>query len=266
VGDVTMSFVLRNERGFTLIELAIVLVIIGVLVGGFIGTFGARIDSTRIAETSKELQDIKKALVGYALNPDPARGGTGPYLPCPDCRSPFVCGADANDGIEDISGNTCTVPVGGVGNLPWVTLGLGRGDNWNTRYTYWVDPTFANSAAPFAFNTAATAMTVMTRDAADNKVPLATNVAAVIVSHGKNGLGGISVDNQWNETIATHEASAGDSHIDESNNTDSGDAEFISRTSSLEGTTTSGGPFDDLLIWLTDYELKAEMLGAGVLP
>ena len=256
-----------RQHGFTLIELAIVLVIVGVLIGGFIGTFGARIDSTRIAETRDELEDIKKALIGYALNPDPIRGGVGPYLPCPDCRIAFGCaGGTANDGIEDINGTTCSVGVGGVGNLPWVTLGLGRGDAWNTRYTYWVDPAYADHANPFAFASPVTAMTVMTRDAADNSVSLATNITAVVVSHGKNRLDGISTDGSLNETIAAHEASVGDNHVDETNNTNSNDSEFISRTSSQEGTTTAGGPFDDLVIWLTDYEVKSEMLNAGMLP
>ena len=57
----------QKQFGFTLIELAIVLVIVGLLIGSFIGTLGARIDNTRRAEAQADLEIIKSALLGYAL-------------------------------------------------------------------------------------------------------------------------------------------------------------------------------------------------------
>ena len=56
------STMFKKQSGFTLIELAIVLVIVGVLIGSFVGTLGARIDTTRRAEAEADLEIIKTAL------------------------------------------------------------------------------------------------------------------------------------------------------------------------------------------------------------
>ena len=66
----------RQQSGFTLIEIAVVLVIIGILVGSFIGTFADRIETTRRENTSKQLEDIRSAILGFAS----AHG----RLPCSD--------------------------------------------------------------------------------------------------------------------------------------------------------------------------------------
>ena len=87
---------------------------------------------------------------------------------------------------------------------------------------------------------------------------MASNAVAVVFSRGKNGLGGISVDG-----VARIVIPAG--HVDEDENAD-GDVEFISRVSTGEGAATSGGVFDDILIWVNAYELKAKMVETGILP
>ena len=47
------------QKGFTLIELAIVLLIVGILLGSVIGTLSSRIEATRKSETVDELNEMK---------------------------------------------------------------------------------------------------------------------------------------------------------------------------------------------------------------
>ena len=118
-----------SQAGFSLIELAVVLAIVGILISGFIGTLGSRIDSARQIETKEALEMIKVSLYGYAMAKLNPIGVV--RLPCPDVD---------NDGVEDFNPAApaqCAV-LTTYGNLPWVTLGIERGDAWSSTYSYWV--------------------------------------------------------------------------------------------------------------------------------
>lgn len=237
----------RGQAGFTLIELAIVLVIIGVLVGSFIGSIGSRIDTTRRAEVVAELDEIKQAILGYAYSSAPGLAS----LPCPDCD--VACaGGIANDGREDRSGGNCSRAEG---NLPWLTLGLGRSDVWDTRYSYWVDTTFANQAPTFGLTDSGSGV-IRTR--VPDVRTVANNVTMVVFSHGKNTYGGTSSANNATPAIPA-------ANIDEAENAD-GDDTFYSREPTAVDASTVGGEFDDIVVWLSEYELKAKLVEIGSLP
>ena len=59
---------MKNQQGFTLIELAIVLVIVTILIGGLAIPLSAQIEARRIAETNKTLEEAKEAIIGYAMS------------------------------------------------------------------------------------------------------------------------------------------------------------------------------------------------------
>ena len=100
---------LRRQRGFSLIEIAIVLVIVGLMIGGLVTPLTVQLEQRKVAETQKALDEAKEALTGYAL-----RYG---YLPCP--------AISAMNGLEDRRGGRCNGDKR-VGFLPWATLGLRR--------------------------------------------------------------------------------------------------------------------------------------------
>ena len=244
-----------SQAGFSLIELAVVLVIIGILVGGFIGTLGSRIDSSRQIETNEALEKIKVALYGYAMSK------VNPLavvrLPCPDVD---------NDGVEDFNPLDLTQceTLTGYGNLPWVTLGIERGDAWSSTYSYWVADEYSNTAgftlATYAGNVGAVPGSGRIMDATGGNV-LSGNVAAVIFSHGKNQFGSIGLDGTARTPVP-----AGAQYADERENTDNDAVPpvlFISRS-----VTGDNAPviFDDILVWISEYELKGRMAQAGVLP
>ena len=131
---------MKQVRGFTLIELAIVLVIITLLVGGLAMPLSAQIQARRIAETKKTLEEAREAIMGYAMSHTATPtttctcvyeadttldvvtpGSTCPvslcpttgtttltlpitrhYLPCPDAQTDSEPGVD-NDGDGNLS-------------------------------------------------------------------------------------------------------------------------------------------------------------------
>ncbi len=241
----------KKIKGFTLIELAIVLLIIGLILGGFIGTISSRIEATHIAGTQRELEDIKTAIYGYAY--------VNGQLPCPDCSAvgDGTCPAgEVADGGEDKNGVACHV---GDGNVPWRTLGLAQGDAWNNKYEYWVDANASNSVAKFTIDADIGSGKIKQRKSDGTAlVTLANNVAAIILSRGKNGLGAKGIDGIARAIVPG-------SHVDEIEN-GNGNSTFVSRSPTTKGAATAGGEFDDIVIWISEFELKAKMVEAGKLP
>lgn len=252
-----------RERGFSLVELAIVLVIIGVLVGSFISTLGSRIDTTRRSEAVKQMETIKQALYGYAMT----QASNSLHLPCPDCSTggciiaAAAAGAFIGDGVEDLTPGGACAAGSEPGYLPWVTLGLGAADPWSNRYSYWVSSSASNHAVAAGFTltafVAGTMATINTR--VGNLVPVvSTSAVAIIMSHGKNGYGGRTSQDTVNSAVPV-------ANVDEVENLDN-DLLFISRSATDAGAATAGGEFDDILVWISEYELKAKMVEAGLLP
>jgi len=188
------------KRGFTLTELAVVLVIVALLLGGLMLPLAAQQDIRNTAETQRTLSDATEALLGYAASHQAADGK--PYLPCPDTDT-------VPDGSENRTGTACT---GQEGALPWSDLGIGRQDAWGNRLRYRVAAAFSNSGAGFTL-AAAGNLRVCTEAACT--ATMATAVPAVVLSLGRNGTG------------TTTDA-------DELENTD-GDNDFVLRTQAAGG-------------------------------
>ena len=245
----------KVNQGFTLVELAVVLVIVGILLSSVLGTLGSRLENSRKTETKKELAEIKLALIGYSY--------VYGRLPCPDCSavSGSCLGTDVGDGISDHDGTTCDESEK-TGFLPWSTLGVGKGDSWSTRYGYAVQNEYTNLAIPFSLNSTASANIQEPNFVADStggtSQALATNVVAVIFSHGKNGYGGAGEGGVARAAIPAD-------NTDEKKNTDD-DGTFYMRPETAAGATIAGGEFDDIVIWISEFELKAKMVEAGKLP
>lgn len=182
----------RFSRGFTLTEMAVVLVIVALLIGGMVLPLSAQQDIRNTADTQRLLADVTEALLGFAATHAAADGK--PYLPCPD--------TDA-DGSENRTGNACTNQEG---TLPWADLGLGRQDTWGNPLYYRVSAAFSNNATGFTL-----LATGDLRVCTDNTcaAAVANGIPAIILSRGKNG-------------------SATPTDADELENTD-GDTDFVQR-------------------------------------
>lgn len=157
----------RQPRGFTLTEMAVVLLIVALLVGGMVLPLGAQRDLRDAAETRKQLGEAVEALYGYAAG-RPGR----PHLPCPDSNA---------DGFENRNPDGSCVAL--LGDLPWADLGVGRRDVWGANpLRYAVAAEFANSAG-FALLSVGTLR--ICADAAC-AATVATRIPAVVFAQGKN--------------------------------------------------------------------------------
>lgn len=117
-------------KGFTLIEMAVVLVILGLLLSRLLIPMSEQMTQGKMTVTEQRLEKIKAALIGYAI--------TYNRLPCSDIDQ---------DGKEDRAQKTtlgCS-SVGKEGYLPAVDLGVKRYDAWGRPFRYRVDRNFSDS-------------------------------------------------------------------------------------------------------------------------
>jgi prepilin-type N-terminal cleavage/methylation domain-containing protein len=219
-------------RGFTLIELAVAIVILGLLLGGLVSGLGALRSVQQDDETRQRLEEIREALITFAV--------VNRRLPCP--ATPTASDAVAGAGVERApTAAGCT--GGAVGVLPWATLGLPQTDSWGRRFTYRVALNFARTAP--AITLASTGdITVQNR----SLVAIATQMPAVVVSHGANARG------SRNHLGALAPAGTNASELENSD----GDAVYVA-DSPVTG-------FDDQAMWVPTTVLMGRMLQAGSLP
>lgn len=127
--------------GFTLVELAMVLVILALLGGSLLVPLASRIEARDRQAALDRLRDIQQALTGFAI----IHG----RLPCPSTEADP---AHPRYGVEDAP--PCSFAV--EGRLPWRSLALSAtdpwgsarlqpGDGWAGHWRYRVDPAFTSA-------------------------------------------------------------------------------------------------------------------------
>lgn len=185
-----------NQKGFTLIEIAIVIIIAGILLAFLGDALTNYLKNNRIQTTEYRLEQIKESLVQYL--------SINRKYPCP--ANIELAADDANFGrahaVTCENGTpvgTGTVEAGPVriGAVPIRTLNLPdefAGDAWGNKYTYAVTEALTN---PADYSPDGGGITII--DGANNEIvgPGAgtPNPAHfTIVSHGEEGAGGTALN------------------------------------------------------------------------
>jgi prepilin-type N-terminal cleavage/methylation domain-containing protein len=255
----------RAAAGFTLTELAVVVLIVGLLLGGLLLTLEAQNTARTIAETRQILQNAHDAVIGFAVS--------NGRLPCPATA--------ASNGLEDPvtppaapAANPCTVTKG---FLPAATLGLGPTDAqgylidaWGRRVLYAVTKTdtdaytTAGKMREKAFNVATTALLKICGSAGASAAATTTacpsgveiQTPAVIFSTGRNG----ASLNACTPTAASQDELE---NIDGLCTNDTVDRVFVAHD--LTTADATSGAFDDVVIWVSPNVLYHRMISAGAL-
>lgn len=286
-----------RRQGFTLVELAVAMVIIGLLLAAAMIPLSTQVELRNSADTRRTLDQIKDAMIGFAQ--------VNGRLPCP-ANGSIAAGA-ANAGAEAVTGTDCTAAFGVI---PWSTLGVQENDAWGRRFSYRVSPAFAdtNAAGTWATSTATSPASLANQTVCSptptpsapasfalctlgdiavlsptdtTKAPttaVSTGVPAIIISHGKNGYGAYQPNGiQMAGTGATHETANNGGGTDSSTLVGLTLA-YRSRVFYTRGAmpatndcsdTATGVPlceFDDIVVWISPSTLVARMVSAGRLP
>ncbi|MDD2884620.1 MAG: prepilin-type N-terminal cleavage/methylation domain-containing protein [Dechloromonas sp.] len=221
----------RPAAGFTLIEMSLVLLLFGLLAGGSLSTLYGWQNQLADTRASSQLDNAQEALYGHAISHG--------RLPCPADGS--LSHDQIGAGLEN-----CTLEHG---VLPWRSLGLPETDPWGQRLSYFAHATFTaplNNGARAAFTLDSQGNAYVRPSASANSKD-ADSLPAVLVSHGRNGLGGYRHDGRRSPT----------NNSDEQENADA-DLAFVSQRPSPS--------FDDQVRWLSSDILKSRLLAAARLP
>lgn len=241
---------IKESVGFTLIEVAIVLAIMGFLLAALISPMGVQRESSKRKEAEQEIKAIEEALYGFAIAND--------RLPCPSTGT--------SAGVASpVAAGACTVAIGFV---PASTLGIqGRVncenlliDPWNNPYRYSVT-TGSGSAFTTGISTAGPIsglnpdLEVCTDTACTVLTTLTNSAVAVIYSMGRgwSALGG--VDETENAETTTLSGGCVPANYAVSN-----DVSYVSH-----GIVETGNAFNDIVSWISPNILYAKLLAAGVL-
>jgi prepilin-type N-terminal cleavage/methylation domain-containing protein len=260
------------SHGFTLVEMAVVLVIIGFLLSAGLKVASSVLSTSASSSTTSNMNVIKQSLVSYLRS--------NGKLPCPD-----------TSGIPTgISPASCTSSDQGYGVVPWVTLGLSRDialDGFSNFITYRVSngdgisiqkPTESIPSAIYKNqdwtnrdpnNTQNNYFTILSitsdqsdkngyktieiqeRDEAGKLSTITYNAIVVLFSHGKNGYGAKTVKGT---TIDSSHAGE-----DETVNNTNGSTTFITRKA-VDSSSAPGGAFDDVITYMTPNDLLQPLL------
>lgn len=233
------------QHGFSLIELAVVLVIVGLLVGGGIAALDATQTQSLRAEQKRQLANVREALYGFAMQEG--------RLPCPDDP------ANGLDGEQDHDGTNCDTDTGA---LPHAALGVGYRDAWGYPLYYAVDSdpfagfdTDGGSTSTFQLNPDPPSyIDVVDTQGGDT---VAAEIPALVLSFGPQG------GQVWTAGGFVCPGGAAGFSADETENCD-GNGTFVD--AGYRNADSSDGRFDDLLTWLPEPVLAMRLVNVDKLP
>lgn len=225
-----------RDAGFSLVEMAVVLVILGLVISSLLLPISTQREVQKINATRTNMSLIAEALYGFVI--------LNGRLPCPSTEADP---SNVNYGREDAS---CSSSYVSDGFLPWKTLGVPETDEWGARRTdaaspwhgYWryrIDRNFTTSVS---FN---------------------NNILSISPAYG-DSLSVIDADGNALTTVTERPLaivySTGANLVENGENAD---------FEAMSGTYQSGSistTFDDMLFWITRPILVNRMVMAGKLP
>ena len=246
----------KKTEGFTLVELSVVMILIGIVMTMGMKMLNATLDNAAFSETKIKQERIKTALISYLR--------TNGKLPCPDNTAGVATGLESTPCATNQSDS--------FGVVPWQTLGIPRDaalDGWGNFFTYkvvngigatkdWTSKTLANSFSITELRNPSVGLTVQELNAASTALVNVTTTGVVaIVSHGANGFG--AKTSKTATRISTDDAGDG-----EVTNAESTGSTFVVRAVTANPAAFNGA-YDDLVAFMSPQDLLQPLLNEGTL-
>jgi prepilin-type N-terminal cleavage/methylation domain-containing protein len=167
---------MKQGQGFSLVEIAIVLVILGFLIGNLLQPLAKKVEHDKIKLTQYYLEEIKQALLGYAV----LHG----CLPCPVLAENKADGKENRVVSIDICNKPCSTQPVKEGFLPWLDLGVGKYDAWGNMFRYRVKEEYTDyRLAPQLTSS----LNIKNYEESNLTVSGDSRVVAISFSYGPNG-------------------------------------------------------------------------------
>ena len=264
-----MNSAARASAGFTLLELAIVLLVLGLVLAGGLTPLATQLEARDRASTDSRLSAARDALLGFAASHG--------RLPCPDAD-----GDGRADPAFDPARKASASCLRPAGFLPWAELGIPGRDAWDRSLGYvvtaprftWPDSDgLCNGNSSDELDLCAQGTLVLhtrgddpqTQTVLEGKAELvmADGVPAVLWSQGRNGNPDSSIGGAQPAPVGA----------DERDNQD-GDTRFVLRGPAVGGPaclddrdeTLPLCAFDDQGLWLPLGVLQERLVAARRLP
>lgn len=259
-----------TQKGFSLLEIAIAIAIIGILLYGVAGSLNKVDDFETYQKNQKYLEKVEKALFTFAQ--------VNRFLPCPD---------------TDFDGREDRLPIAsdGIcrdkdGSIPYLDIGIERNDAWGSPLYYAVNnqvdnnapviitdpdesasyfsnltapqPSYDYNTPPFGSDRGAGNYRVCLETAADCSAATADAdviefaAIAVVISFGKNG----------NETWQRRNDGT-ENQLSASEEENADDDNFFWQAQGSNLTEPARLDFDDQLFWVTGYDMKFAVIKSG---
>ena len=252
----------RGADGFTLIELAMVMFIVAMLIGGMLMPLATQQDVRRQADGEKILAEAREALIGYAMVND--------RLPCPATAT--------SNGVESpVGGGVCTQPYDGF--LPAVTLSIGPVDDQGYLLDGWGGE--AVHRIRYAVSTANTSAITTGAGAGTNTIKAVTmtvlapdlkvcNRGAAVQNAGQPtadcSAGAILVGDAMAIVYSVGKNAAGGGFNDNEKHNPNPFLPVLVAADRVFVSAPPNDDFDDNLVWLSKHMLFSRMVAAGRLP
>ena len=127
IAPIELSRAGARARGFSLVEMALVLLIVGLLAAVFLPATNTFLENNRRKETRAKLEALEQAMVRFVM--------VNRRLPCP--ADGALGTGNAQSGVEQRPAQECTAMGSGV--VPWRSLGVPADaamDAWGNLITY----------------------------------------------------------------------------------------------------------------------------------
>jgi len=185
-----------GQKGFSLIEIAIVLVVVGLIISGGLLGLSPVLQANKITQTNAQMDKIEQALILYVIQ--------NGCLPCPAVPTALTGRSTDATGIytAGCGNNTTCAPV--QGSVPWVNLGLAKDDVIDA-YGFFIDyapapglnltSTSMVRTPPSTYPTPAPSLSVANAAGTAQTNTTPNGAAYVLISHGSDGSYGYTPSN-----------------------------------------------------------------------